>query len=120
MGCFVYPNICYGWIEPNDQEIDVDTLEQICEIYDIDFRSFAGETNHGLKCSTVYGALCNFNDKTCQVSITDDDKNKVEKIYNVWKLKNNINVDCDIKFHIIMSGDIDSYNSQYYGFDISN
>lgn len=118
MGCFAYPQICYGWIEPNEKEIQKETLEKISEKYNIDFNSFSGETNHGIKCYTVYGIMCNFNANTGEVYISNKDKNKIEKIYNLWKLKNNIENDSEIEFHLVINGDIDSYNNIYYDFEI--
>ena len=119
MGNYVYPQIGYGWIEPDECEIDIETLEELSIKYDIDFRSFGGETNHGLKCRTIYGVLCDFNTESSNVSISNEEKKKIEKIYNLWKRKRNIVKDCMIKYHLVMCGDIDGYNSNYYSFDIN-
>lgn len=119
MGCYVYPQICYGWVELHDREIEQETLEELSIKYDIDLRSFAKETNHGLKCSTIYGVLCNFDSNTCKGTVSMEEKDKIEKIYNLWRVKNNIVYDSDIKYHLVLSGDIDGYNSKYYKFDVN-
>ena len=119
MGCYHYPHICFGWIEPYDKEIDCDTIDDISRKYDIDFRVFCSETNHNIGIGSIYGILCDFDSNTGIVTLSDEDKNKIRQIHNLWKIKNNIDFGSQLSFHLVISGDIDKYTDTTYNFDIN-
>ena len=97
MGCYSYPRICFGWKEPsNDREIDCETIENICEKYDIDFRVFTTHINYNTKCSSIYGVLCDFDEETGNINVSDEYKVKILDIYDLLKKINNIGTDCKI------------------------
>ena len=114
MGRYIYPNVCFGWIEPNNEkEIDLETLEELSEKYDIEFTSFCTFANHGVKCDSIYGVLCDFDKEKGVISISEESKNKVKKIYNLWKIKNNIQKDYEIGIHLVILGEMESYKTDY-------
>lgn len=119
MGCYSYPHVCFGWIEPYDKEIDCDTVEDISNKYDIDFRVFCSEMNHAIALDSVYGVLCNFDENTGIASISEEEKSKVIEIYELWKNKNNIEHEYKPSFHLVISGDIDSHSVEIYSFDLN-
>ena len=118
MGNYTYPNICFGWQELNNKIIGWETIEKISYKYDIDFNVYTSETNHHVGCSIIYGFICDFDTETGSAVISDENKNKVIEIYNLWKRMNNIVEDNELKFHLILSGDIDNYITSSYDFEV--
>lgn len=120
MGYYINPCICFGWEEPtcSRKEINWDTLDKISQKYGIDFNVFTRQTTHSIKCDTIYGIICNFDEESGSVSISDEDKNKIFEIYNLWKSKNNVEVECRVGFYLVLTGEIDGYDYEMYDFEI--
>ncbi len=100
--------IIYGFTEGNrERHISEDALDKFeVNMYAIDVvRNCMGEA--------AYGITCEFDSRTGEVvKPSIDDKIKVHRLFDAY-LKHNAVSECNLGYHLIVSGDYEIYHTSY-------